>query len=108
MAKPANNTSLAFNLWPRGNKKRYTAHSTYTHIYMYILHYRIPVNARYIPRLPVRRGRKYDPPASGNSPMKVSGIANSVCSVATPKSPCTDILTPCEWYEGGEGCVSDW
>ena len=54
----------------------------------------LPVRARNIPKLPDRRGRKWDPPTSGKKPMKVSGIAKSVFSVATLKGPCTDMPTP--------------
>lgn len=65
-----------------------------------------PVNPRYNPNLPLRRGRKYEPPTSGNKPgfhknclanannkmqfnlpIAVSGIANNVRSVATRYFP---------------------
>ena len=65
-------------------------------IYSIVLSYMyIPVRAKYMPRLPDRRGRKWDPPTSGNRPIKVSGMAKTVCSVATLNGPWTDSPTPC-------------
>lgn len=62
--------------------------------------YPLPVRAKYNPTYPFKWGRKKDPPTSGKRPMAVSGIANSVFSVATLNGACTDIPTPWEEEKG--------
>eukprot|EP01139_Manchomonas_bermudensis_P010684 Amastigsp_a340895_27.p3 type:complete len:122 gc:universal Amastigsp_a340895_27:656-291(-) len=47
-----------------------------------------------MPRWPRSRGSTYDAPTSGNSPIAVSGIANTVRSVATRKWPWTESPNP--------------
>ena len=52
------------------------------------------VNARYMPILPSILGKKKLPPTSGKNPIVVSGMANTVFSVAILKGACRDKPTP--------------
>eukprot|EP00962_Isochrysis_galbana_P030939 scaffold10064_cov130-Isochrysis_galbana.AAC.2 len=55
---------------------------------------RAPVSARHGPRLPGSVDRKKEAPTSGNMPMFVSGMANTVFSVAMRNAPCTEMPAP--------------